>query len=103
MYTGVCADGATIDEALVTGLTKKVEAKGNKNVSYTCNNQCMVFAYPASYGNLKKIIDPNNFDVTGTFAKSTVNITTADSQSTAYNVYVNEASTVSGFTMSFQF
>lgn len=103
MYTGVCADGATIDEALVTGLTKKVEAKGNKNVSYTCNNQCMVFAYPASYGNLKKIIDPNNFDVTGTFAKSTVNITTADSQSTAYNVYVNEASTVSGFNMSFQF
>ena len=32
-----------------------------------------------------------------------VNITTADSQSTAYNVYVNEASTVSGFNMSFQF
>jgi len=63
----------------------------------------MVFAYPASYGNLTKIYDANNFDVTGTFTKSTVNVSCADGTSVPYNVYVNSASTVSGFNMDFRF
>ena len=63
----------------------------------------MVFAYDASYGNLKSIIDPNNFNVTDTFTKSEVNITTLDGASTKYYVYKNSASTVSAFTMKFNF
>ena len=41
-YVGVCDAGATIDEALVTGLTKKVETKATKTISYTTANQKMV-------------------------------------------------------------
>lgn len=103
LYYGVCAADATINESLVTGLSKKVESKGNKTLSYTCDNQCMIFAYDASYGNLKSIIDPNNFNVTDTFTKSEVNITTLDGASTKYYVYKNSASTVSNFAMKFNF
>ena len=103
-YYGVCAEGATIDEALVEGLTKKVESKGNKsNWKFTCDNQCMVFAYPAAHGNLSKIIDPNNFDITGSFTKHSVNITGLDGTSQAYYVYVNGASTVSNFEVDFNY
>lgn len=102
-YQGVIAAGATADAAAVKALTKKIETKGNKKWAYTATNQKMVFAYPASYGNLTKIFDANNFDVTGTFTKSTVNIACADGTSVPYNVYVNSASTVSGFNMDFRF
>lgn len=102
-YQGVVAAGATVDAAAVKALTKKIETKGNKKWAYTATNQKMVFAYPASYGNLTKIFDANNFDVTGTFTKSTVNIACADGTSVPYNVYVNSASTVSGFNMDFRF
>ena len=102
-YQGVIAAGATADAAAVKALTKKIETKGNKKWAYTATNQKMVFAYPASYGSLTKIFDANNFDVTGTFTKSTVNIACADGTSVPYNVYVNSASTVSGFNMDFRF
>ncbi len=102
-YQGVVAADATVDADAVAALTKKVETKGNKKWAYTANNQKMVFAYPASYGNLTKIYDANNFDVTSTFVKSTVNVSCADGTSVAYNVYVNNASTVTGFNMDFRF
>lgn len=102
-YHGVIAAGAAADEAAIKALTKKVEVKGNKKWAFTANNQKMVFAYPAAYGNLTKIFDANNFEVTDTFTKSSVKVTCADGQSVAYNVYVNSASTVSGFNMDFRF
>ena len=63
----------------------------------------MVFAYPKAYGNLKSVIDPNNFDVTGTFTKQEVSITGLDGSAQVYNVYVNGASTVSNFNMKFNY
>ena len=102
-YMGVCAENATIDEALVKGLTKKVEGKGNKSHACTCDFQRMVFAYPKSHGRLRQIIDPNNFDVTGTFGVQEVNITGLDGTGQAYYVYVNSASTVSNFNMKFNY
>ena len=102
-YVGVVAEDAVIDEALIEGLTKKVETKGNKTIAYTCDNQKMVFAYPKAYGNLKSVIDPNNFDVTGTFTKQEVSITGLDGTAQAYYVYVNGASTVNNFNMKFNY
>lgn len=103
-YYGVCADGAIINEALVEGLTKKIETKGNKtDWSFTCNNQCIVFAYPKTYGVLNKIVDPNNFDITGSFARHEVSITGLDGTTQAYYVYVNGASTVTDFKVDFNY
>lgn len=102
-YMGVCSEDATIDEALVESLTKKVEAKGNKTHAFTCDYQRMVFAYPKSHGALRSIIDPNNFDVTGTFGRQELNITGLDGTAQTYYVYVNSASTVSNFSMKFNY
>ena len=103
-YCGVCAEGATIDKALVEGLTKKIEAKGNKtDWSFTCDNQCMVFAYPKAHGVLKSIIDPNNFEIFGSFTRHEVPITGLDGTTQPYYVYVNGASTVSGFKVDFKY
>ena len=102
-YMGVCAEDATIDETLIKGLTKKVEAKGPKSHAFTCDYQRMIFAYPKSHGTLKSIIDPNNFDVTGTFGVQEVSIVGLDGTAQTYYVYVNSASTVSNFTMKFNY
>ena len=102
-YVGVCGENDTVDETLIKGLTKRIEAKGTKSISYTTTNQKMIIAYPKAYGVIKKILDPNSFDVTSTFTITEIKITGLDGTSQSYYVYVNNASTVSGFTMTFSY
>lgn len=95
-YGAVAASVTSPTASNVTALNKKIEAKGNKSYNFTCNNQKMVYAYPKSYGALSKILDTNSFDVTGTFTRSEVTV-----GGVAYYVYINDASTVSAFKMTF--
>ena len=102
-YWGVVASGAPVDSAAITGLTKSVVTKGNKTVSYTTSGvQQAVFAFPASYGNLKSIMDQNNFENIDTFTKSTVEVTGLDSTPQQYNVYVSNVN-VQAFSYTFKF
>ena len=102
-YVGVCGENDAINESLIKSLTKHIEAKGTKNISYTTEQQKMIIAYPKSYGAIKKILDPNSFDVTNTFTRTEIKITGLDGSSQSYYVYANNASTVSGFTMTFSY
>ena len=102
-YVGVCDEDDVINESLIKGLTKRIEAKGTKNISYTTEQQKMIIAYPKSYGSIKKILDPNSFDVTDTFTRTEIKIKGLDGSSQSYYVYVNNASTVSEFTMTFSY
>ena len=109
-YWGVCAKGATIDEALVEGLTKSIQSKANSQaVTYDCDNQCMVFAYPhdttisgLNYGNLVSILDPNNFETIGGYTKHIVSITGLDGKAVSYNVYVSGAGSATGFKVTYK-
>jgi hypothetical protein len=101
-YYGAIGANTTISEAVVEGLTKKIESKGNKAWTFTLNNQKAVFAYPKTYGALKDIIDANNFTVTDTFTRSELSITGLDGTAQIYYVYVsNGASTLSDFKYTF--
>lgn len=100
-YQGVIAADATADEAAVKALTKLIQAKGTKAVTYTASNQKMVFATPKANGVLKTITDPNGFNVTDTFAQSELSITGLDGTAQQYYVYVSNATTVSAFKMTF--
>ena len=60
----------------------------------------MVIAYPASYGDLKSALDPNKFENIGSYTKTTLDVTVT-SGSVSYNVYVKEASTASGFAITY--
>ena len=102
-YVGVCEANSEITESLIKGLTKKIETKGSKTITYTTDNQRMIFAYPTSYGLISKILDANSFDVTSTFSHSTLNIIGLDNTSQSYYVYINGASTVSNFNMKFNY
>ena len=97
---GVSADAA-VNETVVKGLTKIIQAKGTKAVTYTASNQKMVFAVPKANGVIKTITDPNGFNVTDTFAQSEVSITGLDGTAQDYYVYVSNATTVSAFKMTF--
>lgn len=102
-YWGVCEETDVINADLIKGLTKSVTSKGTKTVTYTTNNQRMIFAYPKSYGVITKILDPNSFDVTSTFTMSQITIIGLDGTGQSYYVYVNSPSTVSNFNMKFSY
>ena len=102
-YFGVINENEELTNELFSTLTKKVEAKGNKTNDYTTSNQCMLMAYPKSYGELKKILDANSFDVTATFTKNEFNVVGLDGTSQPYYVYINNASSVTNFRMTFQY
>ena len=71
-----------------TGLSESVTAKAQKKFKYTTDNQYMVFAYDASYGNLTSILDPNAFETISGWTKSSL---TVDGQN--YFVYIADAAT----------
>lgn len=100
-YQGVVSADAAVNETVVKGLTKIIQAKGTKAVTYTASNQKMVFAVPKANGVIKTITDPNGFNVTDTFAQSEVSITGLDGTAQDYYVYVSNATTVSAFKMTF--
>ena len=102
-YMGECAADATIDEVLIESLTKKVESKGNKTVTHTCENGRMVIAYPKAHGVLKSILDPNNFETIGDYTRSEVSITGLDGTAQAYYVYASGAATVNGFKVQYKY
>ena len=100
-YQGIIAADATADEATVKALTKLIQAKGTKAVTYTASNQKMVFATPKANSVIKTITDPNGFNVTDTFAQSELSITGLDGTAQDYYVYVSNATTVSAFKITF--
>lgn len=100
-YQGVIAASATANEATVKALTKLIQTKGTKAVTYNASNQKMVFAAPVSNGVIKTITDPNGFNVTDTFTQSTISITGLDGTVQQYYVYVSNPTTVSNFKMTF--
>ena len=102
MFYGAIDKDASLSSNLIKSLTKLVQVKGNKSLAFTSNNQRLCFAYPASYGNLSSIIDPNNFNITSTFTKYSMNVSISG-ENKDYLVYVNDASTVSGFTINFKY
>ena len=63
-----CLDDIPTDE---TGMTKLVEAKGNKTITNTTSpdGQYITFMYDAAYGNLSSILDPSGFECITGFTK----------------------------------
>lgn len=101
-FGGVGADEEITSE-LITGMTKLVQQKGTKSFNYSLNQQCMVIAYPASYGELKSMIDPNGFDITNGFQKNEVIVIGLDGTEQSYYVYKNRPSSVQNFKVTFYY
>ena len=79
-------------------LTKLVQSKGTKTLSFSPNKQYIIFAYPKSYGDLKSIKDSNGFENINGFTK------TEGVGGVPYIIYrSNEASTNTNFKLTFNY
>ncbi|MFI3293094.1 MAG: hypothetical protein SNI70_06205 [Rikenellaceae bacterium] len=95
-YNGVLASGATFANN-VSSLTKVIKDTKALTGSYTLSNQCVVYAYPASFGDLSSIKDANGFEYIDSYTK-----TTAQYDEQTYNVYtMTNPTTISGLTQIF--
>ena len=103
MYYGVVDNGVTPSADMIKNMEKKVAAKGSQTCTFNLNKQCAVFAYPASYGNLTSILDPNNFEQIRGFTTTVVSVVGVDGKAQNYNVYIGPANTNTGFKMTFKF
>lgn len=70
------------------GLNKSVTIKGQKQFSYTTDNEHMVVAYDSSYGDLTSILDQNGFETISGWTKSTLTV-----DGFSYYVYVANSAT----------
>lgn len=102
-YMGVCDADTTIDEALVESLTRIIEGKGDKEGTFNCTNQRIVFAYPSDYGYLNSIKDKNDFETKSDYTINELSITGLDESSQNYYVYVSGAGNVSDFKVKFKY
>ena len=105
-YYGVGA--AALSVANLQALTKQVVAKANHTYTFNPTSQKMYYAYPASYGTLTSIIDPNGFNITADWTLSTPtftnNPTNYNGGSVTYNVYeYNNLTTQTSFNVIFNF
>lgn len=102
-FYGILSTNATPTSGDITNKTKSVTSKGNKTYTYTCTAQFPFIAYPASYGDLKSILDGNGFENLTDFTKHTVTLTIT-SGSVSYNIYIkNSAATISNFAYTFKY
>ena len=87
-YHGIIESDAEVDGTLIAGLTEGLsKTPAYKWEGITLKNKKLCYAFPASIGNITKIEDVNNFDVTDSFAKSTVEVNGEE-----YSVYITKTS-----------
>jgi hypothetical protein len=67
--------------------TKSITASGTKTFSFSPTSQVYYFCYPASYGALSSIKDPNNFETISDWTLRTENITGLDGNAVSYNIW----------------
>lgn len=99
IYYGVLDSVSSVDSTSVAALTKLVQSKGSKTLSFALSNKVAIFAYPIDYGTLSSIKDQNSFTVTSTFTASAVTI-----NGISYSVYaLTSPSNVGTFSYTFSF
>ena len=76
--------------SLYNAFTPQIVNEGSKTISLNGSAVYIYFAYPSSYPDLTSILDPNSFQVIGSFTKSTVSVTSTgltNNWTTNYKVY----------------
>lgn len=95
-YIGVVANGTTMNETLIKGLTKSIEWGKSKTSTLSQVNQLIVYAYPKSYGTLTSIKDGNGFEGIGGYTASTIIVNGQE-----YYVYVQKLPATASSTYKF--
>lgn len=88
-FYGVVASAPTTS-AQVRGLTKLIQTKGTKTLTFvpTADKGRFCIAYPKSHGALKSALDWNKFENINDFTQTTVKVQSPDGASTTVDYYV---------------
>lgn len=98
--------GIDLSSVQIQGLSKVLEAKSNKQISFTTNDNYAYFAYLKSRGSLISIIDiATNFEYIDSFEQTTMSFTigTVNPETVDYYVYRLKNKTTSVITFNFKF
>jgi hypothetical protein len=91
---------------LYTGLTKVVQAQGNKTFTYNGTGY-LYFCYPSTYGALTSILDQNSFEQLGAFNVTTQTVNSSglvNNWGTTYYIYSSKTiSTPSNYNFTFRY
>lgn len=87
----------------LSGFTKDVSKKGQKHYAYAnADNEYLYIVYDASYGNLKSILDENNFENLDSWVKMQL-IDTSFGVENVYNVYRSGFAVTGNASFTFKF
>lgn len=101
MYIGsLDADVSAPTSDQIKTMTKRVVGKSNQEFTYTVNNKRFCIACPPGW-TLKQILDPNAFDITGSFASMTIPVQCLDGSTQQYNVYLSAPTSQNNFKVKF--
>lgn len=81
-------------------MTKKTVGRSNQEFTYTIDTKRMCIATPPGW-TLRQVIDPNSFDITGSFAKMTIPVECLDGSTQQYNVYLSAPTSQTNFKVKF--
>lgn len=107
-YGMASTDTTTVKGAIYSTLTKSVVTEGSKTYSFT-GSGLIYYAFPATWSdtNLSSITDPNGFDVTASFTRTTASVSssglTNDYSSVSYIVYYLNTGTTTTSSSSYTF
>lgn len=91
-----------ITSSEIKAMTKKVVTRGSQSHTFNITNKRMCIAVPSEWV-LKSIIDPNGFDITSSFSKTTISILCLDGTSRSYTIHYSETTSQNNFTVKFNF
>ena len=95
-FYGVVENDATLDDTVITALTKTIKTKGNVTYPFSTNGfKTVVFA---SEWQVKSIINQNNYEVLSSFVESRVTINDVD-----YYVYSLSNVNITNFKYTFKY
>ena len=104
MYVGNVKEASPAQDEIVA-MEKLVITKPSQTTkAHTLTDARFCIAYPASYGNLKSVLDANQLEILGDFVKETKEIVGLDGTSQPYNVYTfKNVVTMTNFTVTYKF
>lgn len=92
------------NETEIKNLNKSILRKEDLTLSFNPTLQNFYFAYPASFGLLTKIIDPNGFNIIDGWEYRTEDFTLANTFLESYNIYSSKTiTTQNNFQITFKF
>lgn len=84
----------------IKAMSKRIVNPSNQSYTFTMTNKRMCISVPSDW-NIKTIIDPNGFNITGSFSVVNVSVLCLDGVIRAYKTYVSNVNSQTNFTVKF--